>query len=304
MERVCELMDVKKVVFGNWKNAYKCRIGKMELIAVADIGPRILWFGLSGGKNVLFEDNNDKYVRKNWRLHGGHRFWIGPETENAFSPANDLCQASIGKDVLQIAQPTDPMGLQKILEISHCKESGSFAIRHIVKNVGNLLFPGCIWTLTVSLPGNVVVPWAAGSKSWQCNMVRYWKCWDGHTTDPASRQWKPAKDYFAVEPTGEEGKVGLYSERGFLALIHKNYTFVKTYNPIIEGTYPDGGSNIELFTCKNFVELETLSPMYTFHPGKEYCHTEHWILTNKTYKAKDWEKIKNILPKNIDSFLK
>jgi hypothetical protein len=289
-------MKVTKIEFGQWKNTYRCEIGSMELTAVADIGPRVLSLSIKNARNILFEDTKNQFQRKNWRLYGGHRFWVGPETEQAFAPANSPCKVSVKKNKLSLTGPTDSMGLQKTLEISQCRDSGAFIMNHIVENVGTVLYPGCIWTLTCALPGRVVVPWAAGSGKWQCNMVRYWKCWENHTTDPASRQWHPTKDYFMIDPTGEEGKVGLYTESGLLAFLSPEYTFIKTYKPIIEATYPDGGCNVELYTCKHFVEMETLSPNYVFHPGKQYCHTEHWLLTEKTFEPEQWEKMKELFP--------
>jgi hypothetical protein len=129
-------------------------------------------------------------------------------------------------------------------------------------------------------------------------MVKYWAAWDGHASNVASPQWRPNNDYFMIEPSGEEGKVGLYSEEGFLANLRADGTFVKAYDPILEARYPDGGCNIELYTCKHFVEMETLSPNYTFYPGRDTQHTEHWLLTPQAFEAKDWRKIGELIFKD------
>jgi len=295
-------MRIEKITFGQWKNAYRCTLGDMSLVAVADVGPRILSFGLNGGPNILFTDGNDCYRRGDWHLYGGHRFWAGPETEHAFAPENACCEVRIDDNAMSIVQPVDGMGLQKELRIQSSAKDKVFVLDHIVRNVGKLLFPACIWTLTCALPHCVVVPWASGSSSWQCNMVRYWRRWDNHSTDPGSEQWKPDIDRFVVEPSGEEGKIGLYSEYGFLALLRPDSTFVKTYKPLLEATYSDGGCNVELYTCKDFVELETLSPMYTFYPGREYCHTEQWLLVPQRFEPAEWKMIQSLLLTEVSNF--
>ena len=286
-------IEIEEISFGIWQRAYRCRIGKAALVIVADMGPRIISLNYDNGSNILFEDKENQFTCKNWRLYGGHRFWIGPETEHAFIPDNQLCSVKVAENEITITQKADSMGLEKSLRITSDISCGAFCLKHVVKNIGSLLYPGCIWTLTCVLPGCVVIPWGAGSEAWRCNMVRYWQCWENHQTNPGSEQWQPRRDYFLVKPSGEEGKIGLYSECGYMALLQDHYTFIKTYEPRIEATYPDGGCNIELYTCDKFVEMETLSPNYIFHPGREYSHTEKWILTDSVFEPDQWRSISN-----------
>lgn len=282
-------MNIESIPYGEWKKAYRCTVGTASLVVIADIGPRIISLCCDGGANILFEDQFNQYTRGDWRLYGGHRFWVGPETEYAFLPENRPCEVEIEGDMISITQPKDPMGLQKIMTICPAVNDAGFCIRHTVRNSGTLLYPGSIWTLTCVQPSPVLIPWLTGSAQWQCGMVRYWCRWENHTTDPADAKWKPHREFFLVDPDGKEGKIGICSEQGHLLWLGREYTFLKTFelNPVAQ--YPDGGCNVEVYTCPDFVEMESLSPVTVFHPGRSYTHIENWYISSETFSPSHWQ---------------
>jgi hypothetical protein len=285
-----ETMIIEHITHGQWKKVYRCTCGKLSLVAIADVGPRILSLRYDQGPNILFEDTNNQYKRGDWQFYGGHRFWVGPETEHAFLPENQECEVLIDADTISLIQPKDPMGLQKILTICPGTNHTGFCIKHTVKNSGTLLYPGSIWTLTCVQSSQVVVPWLTGSEQWQCGMVRYWCRWENHTTNPADTIWKPQKDHFWVDPDGTEGKIGIYSEQGLLLWLGHEHTFIKTFKPISTAQYPDGGCNAEVYTCRDFIEMESLSPITVFHPGQSYTHIENWYMSSHTFLPGQWQE--------------
>jgi hypothetical protein len=57
--------------------------GKLEVIVTLDVGPRIIWFSLAGGENILAENVPETTQLPDgsvWRLYGGHRVWHSPES--------------------------------------------------------------------------------------------------------------------------------------------------------------------------------------------------------------------------------
>jgi hypothetical protein len=44
----------------------------------------------------------------------------------------------------------------------------------------------------------------------------------------------------------------------------------------VNGTYPDSGSNAEVYCDNNVIELETLGPLGRLAPGQSVLHTETW----------------------------
>ena len=288
-------MKIEPTSFGPWRGAWKCTLGEMELIAVGEIGPRIVSLRVGDGPNVLFDDSNGALARRpavadeDWHIWGGHRFWISPESETTYQPDNAPCEVQVEDGRLTLTAPPEPSGLQKTLVVSGDGRGGGFRLTHRLRNTGEMLASGAIWALTCIEPtGRIVAPWGEGSESWRCQTVKYWKAWAGHGSDVASRQWRPMNDVFVVEPTGEEGKVGLYSDAGWLALLRDDATFIKGYDPIVEAVYPDGNCNVELYTCGQFAEMETLGPVTTFMPGVEYTHTEHWRIVAETFTLERW----------------
>jgi len=110
-------MKTTRVPFGPWKEAYRLEVGGTELIAVGEIGPRIFSLRLPGQPNILFKASEDSFVRGDWRIWGGHRFWGSPETESTYEPDNQAGMVKVENDKLVLTGAAEKSGLQKTLEI-------------------------------------------------------------------------------------------------------------------------------------------------------------------------------------------
>lgn len=276
-------MQIEKTSYQAWSEAYRCVIGAVELVVVSSIGPRILSLRLDGGDNLLYEDAGSFGVGA-WKLYGGHRFAIAPESETSYLPDNEPCEARVEPDRLTVRQAPDRAGLQKALVITPAAAGQGFEIEHILANRGSLPWHGAAWAITCVPPkGRVVLSWGAGNHRWRTNAVRYWTRAGERYACPSSKQWQPGSDCFQVKPNGEKGKVGLYSSQGWLALVRPEATFgIRCLKVAPEAAHPDGGCNLEVFTCQKFVELETLGPLTTLYPGQELSHSELWLVSNQT----------------------
>src|SRR5688572_28276409 len=121
------IMQIEKTTFGPWTDCYRCVMpasggrAEVELISVAEIGPRIISLRIGVGPNILFADPDGLFKRGDWNIWGGHRIWISPETEMSYHPDNQPCEVKIAGETLRLtAPPEKPSGLQKTLEISEC----------------------------------------------------------------------------------------------------------------------------------------------------------------------------------------
>ena len=56
----------------------------------------------------------------------------------------------------------------------------------------------------------------------------------------------------------------------------KDYLFVKKFKYEVNQIYPDYYSNIEVYTCNDFLELETLSPLKEIKQNEELKYNEIW----------------------------
>ena len=288
-------MKIEATSYAQWSQAYRCVAGPFELIVVTEIGPRIMSLRRGDGDNILYQDHTGLSYG-DWHIYGGHRFLTAPESMESYEPDNDSCTARITGSVLRIIRPTGSNGLDKILEIEALCGDKGFEIRHILRNPGPFMWHGAPWPLTCIQPcGRIIVPWGSGSEQWRTNKAVYWDRVGGESYAVTGTQWQPRNGIFVVEPSGATGKVGLYSDRGWLAWLRPDGTFVIRFAPIApESSCPDSGCNVEIYTCKDFVEMETLGGLDTLYPGSQRIHTEQWLLTEKVFTPERWREIESI----------
>src|SRR6266446_5134180 len=71
-------VTVEKVEYKGWKNNLRLSNGEAELILTLDVGPRVISYKLTNGKNVFVElaDQLGKSGETEWIARGGHRLWV------------------------------------------------------------------------------------------------------------------------------------------------------------------------------------------------------------------------------------
>ena len=162
-----------------------------------------------------------------------------------------------------------------------------------VKNESAMLATGAVWALTCVVPqGVIVLPWGSGGE-WDLKKIVYWNKWGGlHSSNVESSQWVPKGELFQVHPTGEEGKIGSNSPEAWVALCRDDATFVKHFEYHLGAKYPDDNCCVEVYTCEDFVEMESLGPLMTLSPGDEMMHEEVWTVTDNAMDPNDKEGLR------------
>jgi hypothetical protein len=271
-------MRIELTTWGGWQRVYRLVDAHVEMSVVTEIGPRIIAVRVHDQPNILFHDTG-AIGRGDWRIYGGHRIWLAPETEASYAPDNSPCTVTVNDDELIIEAPVDPLSkLQKVLVIS--AEDGVFHVRNIIRNTGVMLATGAVWALTCVRPdAKVFFPWGRPG-NWRMKKICYWTSWcgDAQRSNVQSPQWKPTEELFVIDPTGEVGKVGTNGEEGWIGAIFPaaNTTFYKQFVRQDGATYLDDGCAIQSYTCPQFIEMETLSPCAVINPGEELVHEECW----------------------------
>jgi hypothetical protein len=291
-------LQIEPTEFRGWRGAYRLRLEEVEMVVVTEVGPRVLSLSVGDGPNLLFVDEETAGQGQgdaDWHVYGGHRLWVAPETEDTYAPDNLPCQVEASEGMLTVTAPISPRTkLQKRLTFS--ASEGRFVIEHGVLNTGDTIYPGAMWALPCVVSNGVVVfPWGRGG-AWDLKKVVYWNKWMDHRSDVASQQWQPGPDLFTVVPTGEEGKVGTHSPEAWVALCREDATFVKSYDWVSGASYPDEDSSLQVYTCEQFVEMETLSPLTVFYPGAEIVHREIWSVTAEVIDPHDGVALRQLLP--------
>jgi len=272
------------------------RLGEAAMVVVTEVGPRILSLSVDDGPNLLFVDQETVGQGQggaDFCVYGGHRVWVSPETADTYAPDNASCKVDVSDGALTVIAPVDPRtGLRKRLTVS--ARDGRFVVEQGVLNTGDAVYAGGVWALTCVEPKGVIVfPWGRQA-SWDLKKIVYWNEWMGHSSDVNSPQWQPGPDLFTVRPTGEEGKVGSNSPEGWVALCRDDATFVKSYDWFSDARYPDEDCSLQVYTCEQFIEMETLSPLTTFYPGQEVVHREVWTVAAEVIDPADGAALRGL----------
>ena len=85
-------------------------------------------------------------------------------------------------------------------------------------------------------------------------------------------------------------------DRCWVAGACKDDLFVKRFFRFPFAIYPDLGSNIEVYTDEDVIELETLGSMEVIEPGEYLEHTEYWFYFNTELDEDEESLDKTLIP--------
>ena len=282
---------LERIRYRGWNNAYKLSNGTVELIVLADVGPRIISYRFVGGENQLHEVEADvgQVGGSDFRLYGGHRLWVSPEVERTYFPDNVAVEVSDQGNRVHFTAPVEssPPGtsLQKTLEVELDPDGSGVSVTHRVTNHNHLSTELAPWAPTMLRSGGTAIlplPSKAPMDKDHYRSVGVLALWS--FTDLADPRWVFGTEYIQLkqrsEPTGrfKEQMCGIHNPRGWGAYFRDGNLFVKRAPVIAGARYPDFGSNFEVFTNLDFLELETLGPLQELNPGETVAHKEHWWL--------------------------
>ncbi|MBY0374933.1 MAG: DUF4380 domain-containing protein, partial [Bryobacteraceae bacterium] len=102
---------IEKIPYGGWSNCYRLSNSQIELIVTADIGPRVIRCGFSGGQNFFKEYSAELggTGEPDWKIRGGHRIWVAPEKGSiTYELDNHPVEILNDRGVFTATSPTDP----------------------------------------------------------------------------------------------------------------------------------------------------------------------------------------------------
>ncbi len=279
-------MAVEKVAYAGWQNCYRLSNGIVELVATAEVGPRLFRFGFCGGENEFAEipeqlglTGGD--VRRNY---GGHRPWHAPEVkERTYYPDNEPVSVEVlGEFTLKLTPPLErTTGIQKAMLVEIAPDRAYVKVTHFLTNKNLWAIELAPWALTMMAKGgHAIVPMPPYIPHPEkvlpaCPLVLW------HYTDMSDPRWRWGRRYIVLRQDPQAitpQKIGIGNLHGWVAYVNGDRVFLKRYRHI-EGTpYPDFGSSTELFTNALTVEVETLGPLTKLEPNETVNHVEHWFL--------------------------
>jgi hypothetical protein len=296
---------VAKITYKGWPNCYRLSNDLVDLIVTTDVGPRVIRFGFVGQDNELKEYKEMMGLTggDEWRIYGGHRLWHAPEAQpRTYFPDNSAVKLEEHDGFVRLVQPIEPTtGIQKEIDLRLSPDKAHVNLTHRLRNTNLWAVDLAPWALTVMAQGGkAVVPLPPRGSHEEnllpTNMLTLWAY-----TDMSDPRWTWGSKYVMLrqDPEAEAPqKIGLMVPDGWVAYARNGHLFVKKFNYVTGGCYPDFGCSVETFTNAEMLEAETLGPLVRLSPGAAVEHVEGWFLFRDVPVPQDDADVdEHILPK-------
>jgi len=262
--------------------------GIVEVYVTIDIGPRIIKCNLVGRENMVFNDVEHSFKSdvsrgfgegKNWYIYGGHRMWVSPENSPlSYYPDNEPVEYTVTENGASFSpKAQDVTGFKYDWNVT--LNGANVKIEHKLTNASDKAFKGAVWCISVmDAKGICVVPKPVEDTGLLGNtIIAVWPY-----TDMSDKRQFWGEKYMATKQDTEaetKFKYGISNTAGKMAYFNHGQALVKSFPTChMIAEYPDFGVSCEVFTNKKFIEVESLSPLYTLEVGGSVTHTETWTL--------------------------
>ena len=292
-----------KVEFGGWPNCIKISNSEIELIVTTDIGSRIVRFGYIGGQNFFYlvPDHLGKTGGEEWRIYGGHRLWIAPETmPGSYNPDNEKVEFEVNDNNVKLVQAKESItGVVKEMEIALSHHKNEVTVLHRLINQNKNDIELSVWPLSMLAQGGRAIipqePYGEGDDFLlPARSLALWQF--TKMNDP---RWAWGEKYIQAKQDPmftSEQKIGVTNKQGWTAYYLKGEVLIKRFEFDPAAVYPDFGCNNEIYINGDFLEIETLGPLTKLAPGEAVEHTEHWLLTKASADESEESIDAKILP--------
>lgn len=255
----------------------------VEVGIALDFGIRVVHMSCLGCENLFYvqpADLSDGFVNSNgWKLHGGHRIWMAPESDDSYFADNDPVEWEDTENGVLVTQNIDPLlGIRKSLRVVFLDDGGIKLVQSI-QNASDSPIDGASWGVnTLDGGGTAFICFTNNDKRGYTphRVVSLWS--DTNLHDPRlsfdkqglTARHMPLPDYL---------KLGLYCLEGKAVFENKGQRLTLLFDSQPLSMYPDNGCNFELYMCSEFMELETMGTKAHLLPGESTSHAETWYLT-------------------------
>ncbi len=286
-------VSVEKVVHGIFGNCVKLQNGIVELLVTTDYGPRVIHYSCVGMENVLYQDLDKSTLGESFemfngetiKLYGGHRLWIAPEIlPRCYYPDSKPVQCvEIGNGMEFVAPEETGIHIQKSISITLTEDSPLVTLQHGIKNCSVWDIEVSPWCITMMTDGAFeVIPMAKRATAPLPN--RNFSLWD--YSEMNDQRVYFGKDYIMLKHDKvikPPFKLGLNNEAGFAAVFAKSQLFIKFFEPVVDGLYPDGGCSYETYVNGSILESESLGELALVAPDEWVTYTEEWELYKEEF---------------------
>ncbi|MBW4026595.1 MAG: hypothetical protein HIU93_04285 [Acidobacteria bacterium] len=277
-------MSIETIEYMGLPGCIRISNGSVDVIATTAVGPRILYYGPTGGKNLLahFPASSVETALGTWKPYGGHRLWVWPELFPAtYAPDNEAIDHVVESELsVTLRQPTDSAAMEKEIRIT--LEASDSKVKLDQKVTSHALWPVDIaaWAITVVECGTAIVPRVPFRSHDEYVTVTQPLAMCAFT-DLQDPRFTLGLRYVMLraDPTrANSQKFGLRNKQEWCAHLVDDSLFVKRFAHEERAAYPDYGVNNEVYVEGSYMEVELLGPHRVVDPGDSLTLTEEWHL--------------------------
>lgn len=254
--------------------------GAVEIAIPLSYGIRVARLALCGGENLFFAqpaDMVDLTTPEGWRVRGGHRLWLAPESERVYYPDNEPVEWEAVDGGVRVTQPEDPwLRVRKRMTLRF-GAGAQLRVVHSVENAGDSTLRCALWGISSMASGGVQrisLPRRSGGY----DPLHHLSLWDYTSLSDPRATYELDGITLRHAPLEQRYKIGVGHPLGAVEYENAGVCF-SLESELRPGTqYPDGGVSYETFMCRHMVEMETLSPLGAIAPGERMEHHEVWTL--------------------------
>ncbi len=294
-------MKTEIINYKGWKDCIRLSNESIEMIITTQVGPRIIRFGYIGEDNLFYENPGQigSTGGNEWKVYGGHRFWIAPEVKvTTYIADNSPIQFELGKYYAQLTASIEPTGLQKRMEISIDDQPNRVTIKHEIINQGLSTLSLAPWAISAMRPGGIaVIPHNLGlpDQLQPTHSIALWSY--SRLSDPRLI----CGDHFIFlkqDPLISSAiKIGGNIRYGWAGYVVNNTLFIKYFAWDPTQPFPDFNCNFESYTNADMLEMESLGILSRLEPGESVSHYEKWeVFSNIPIPTSEEDVQRFILP--------
>jgi hypothetical protein len=293
----------EKVDFGGWPNCIRLSNGESELIIATDIGPRILRFGFINGQNFfhLSPDDSGRMGGDKWRIYGGHRLWLAPESiPRSYCPDNNPVSYTFQADTIKLTQAKESTtGIIKEMEITLSPYKNQVSVLHRLTNQNLWDVELSPWAISALAQGGRAIipqePFGEGDDFLlPARPLALWQY-----TQMKDQRWIWGNKYIQAKQDPvltSEQKIGVLNKQGWTAYYLNEEILIKKFDFDPLALYPDFGCNNEIYINGNLLEIETLGPLSKLPSQGIIEHVENWLLAILKVEESEESIDANVLP--------
>ena len=261
--------------------------GILELGIPLAFGIRVAHLSFVGEENVFFVHPNemeDFSLPSGWRVRGGHRLWLAPESPDDYYPDNDPITYEVRGNTVCVTQREDPL-LRVVKSLSLTLKGSTVRVTHKILNTGEKRRLALWGVSSMKAGGVITIPLAVREDGYDPNL--HVSAWDYTNLSDDRLHFSRERIVMEQRTSDRKLKIGVGHPSGPVTYENGSTVFRKVIPFYPQRTYPDGGVSFEGFVSNHMVEVEGLSPLKTVSPMKTALYRETWELYRKNEEHKD-----------------